>query len=65
MLTQANAVSRGDPVIIEASRGGAVIRTEGTAREDGRIGDIIDVINNRSERQIRARVEGGGLVRVP
>lgn len=65
MLTRADAVSRGDPVVIEASRGGVVIRTEGTAQQDGRIGEIIDVLNNRSGREVRARVEAPGLVRVP
>lgn len=65
MLTQANAVNRGDPVIIEALRGNVLIRTNGTASEDGGVGDVIDVINNRSGREIRARVEGNGVVRVP
>lgn len=65
MLTRADAVSRGDPVVIEAARGGVVIRTEGTAQQDGRIGEVIDVLNNRSGREIRARVEAPGLVRVP
>jgi flagella basal body P-ring formation protein FlgA len=65
MLTQANAVNRGDPVVIEAVRGGVVIRTEGTARQNGRVGDTIDVLNTRSGREVRARIEGNGLVRVP
>lgn len=65
MLAQANVIGRGDPVIIEAVRGSVIIRTEGTARQDGRIGEMIDVINNRSGREIRARVEASGRVRVP
>lgn len=65
MLTQANAVSRGDPVIIEVRRGSVLIRTEGTARENGRIGDSIDVTNNRSGISIRAQVVAPGRVRIP
>lgn len=65
MLTQANAISRGDPVIIEAKRGAVLIRTEGTAQEDGRIGDSIDVTNNRSGNSVRAQVTGPGRVQVP
>lgn len=65
MLTQANAVSRGDPVIIEARRGGVLIRIEGTAQEDGRLGDSIDVTNNRSGNRVRAQVTAPGRVQVP
>ena len=65
MLTQASVINRGDPVIIEAVRGNVIIRTEGTARQDGRVGEMIDVVNNRSGREIRARVEASGRVRVP
>lgn len=65
MLTLANAVNRGDPVIIEARRGAVVIRTEGTAQEDGRIGDMIDVTNNRTKTVIRGRVSASGRVQVP
>ena len=65
MLTLANAVSRGDSVIIEARRGTILIRTEGTAEEDGRIGEMIDVTNRRSGTVIRARVTASGRVQVP
>src|SRR5690554_3708244 len=65
MLVQATVISRGDPVVIEAVRGSVTIRTEGTARQDGRVGEIIDVINNRSGREVRARVEASGRVRIP
>ncbi|MBA4500899.1 flagellar basal body P-ring formation chaperone FlgA [Marinobacterium marinum] len=65
MLTHANAVQRGDPVIIEAGRKGVVIRAEGKAQGTGRIGDIIDVINSRSGNTIRAQVTAPGRVRVP
>lgn len=65
MLTVATVVNRGDPVVIEISRGGVAIRAEGSAQQDGRIGEMIDVLNNRSGREIRARVEGSGLVIVP
>ncbi|GAA0787600.1 hypothetical protein GCM10009109_10410 [Marinobacterium sediminicola] len=65
MLTLAHAVDRGDPVIIEARRGSVLIRTEGTAQDQGRIGDTIDVTNNRSGNRIRAQVTGPGRVQVP
>ncbi len=65
MLTQGNAISRGDPVIIEARRGAVLIRTEGTAQENGRIGDTIEVTNNRSGSEIRARITAPGRVQVP
>lgn len=65
MLTQANAVSRGDPVIIEARRGAALIRTEGTAQENGRIGESIDVTNNRSGNRVRGQITAPGRVQVP
>ncbi len=65
MLTQANAVSRGDPVIIEARRGTVLIRTEGTAQENGRIGETIDVTNSRSGNKVRAQVTAPGRVQVP
>ncbi|GAA0688617.1 hypothetical protein GCM10009104_13550 [Marinobacterium maritimum] len=65
MLTQANAISRGDAVTIEARRGGVLIRTEGTAQENGRIGETIDVTNNRSGIKVRARVTASGRVQVP
>ncbi|MBV0934064.1 flagellar basal body P-ring formation chaperone FlgA [Marinobacterium weihaiense] len=65
MLTLASAVGRGDPVILEARRGSVVIRTEGTAQEEGRIGDMIDVTNNRSGTVVRGRVTAPGRVQVP
>lgn len=60
MLTVADTVRRGDPITIEARGGGVIIRTEGTAKEDGRIGDIIDVLNNRSGAEVRARITAPG-----
>ncbi len=65
MLTLANTITRGDPVIIEARRGSVLIRTDGTAQDDGRMGDTIDVTNSRSGNTVRAQVVAPGRVRVP
>lgn len=60
MLTIATAIRRGDPVVIEARRGAVVIRTEGTAKEDGKVGETISILNSRSGVEVRARVLGPG-----
>lgn len=65
MLAQAQAIQRGDPVIIEARRGSVVIRTEGIAQENGKEGEVISVLNSRSNIEIRARITGPGRVQVP
>ncbi len=65
MLAQAMAVQRGDPVVIEARRGSILIRTEGVAQENGKEGDVISVLNSRSNIEIRARITAPGKVQVP
>ncbi|RDE22383.1 flagella basal body P-ring formation protein FlgA [Motiliproteus coralliicola] len=57
-------IKRGDSVNIQAGRGGVSVQMTGTAIEDGRKGQQIRVRNNRSGREIRARVIDSGLVSV-
>lgn len=55
-------IERGDTVNIQAGRGGVSVQVTGTALEDGRMGQQIRVRNNRSGREVRARVIGSALV---
>ncbi|WP_421866790.1 flagellar basal body P-ring formation chaperone FlgA [Motiliproteus sp.] len=57
-------IKRGDSVSIQAGRGGVSVQMTGTAIEDGRKGQQIRIRNNRSGREIRARVIDSGLVSV-
>lgn len=65
MIEQALAVSRGDQVTLESRRGSLVIRTAGTALEDGLIDQQIRVRNDQSGIEIRAIVTAPGVVQVP
>ncbi|MGN0903205.1 MAG: flagellar basal body P-ring formation chaperone FlgA [Succinivibrio sp.] len=57
-------IAKGDSVTIEAKRNGLEIKTAGTALEEGRIGDHIQVRNNKSKKNIRAVVTGPSTVQV-
>ncbi|MDF3194440.1 MAG: flagella basal body P-ring formation protein FlgA [Gammaproteobacteria bacterium HGW-Gammaproteobacteria-13] len=60
----AEAIRKGDQVVISARSGGISVRMPGEALSDGTIGKQISVRNQRSNRVIRARVVGPGQVEV-
>jgi flagella basal body P-ring formation protein FlgA len=60
----AEAIRKGDQVVISARSGGISVRMPGEALSDGLIGKQISVRNQRSNRVIRARVVGPGQVEV-
>ena len=63
-LGQAEVIRRGDQVTIHAKSGSVVVRMPGEALSDGAPGQQIRVKNLSSERVIRARVIGAGVVEV-
>jgi flagella basal body P-ring formation protein FlgA len=60
----AEAIRKGDQVVITARSGTVSVRMPGEALSDGVIGKQISVRNQRSNRVIRARVVGPGQVEV-
>lgn len=64
MLQLAEAVRRGDQVVISARSGGINVRMQGEALSGGTLGEQISVRNLTSQRVIRARVAGPGQVEV-
>jgi len=64
MLQLAEAVRRGDQVVISARSGGINVRMQGEALSGGTLGQQISVRNLTSQRVIRARVVGPGQVEV-
>ncbi|MDX1300011.1 MAG: flagellar basal body P-ring formation chaperone FlgA [Pseudomonas sp.] len=60
----AEAIRKGDQVVISARSGGISVRMPGEALSDGTVGRQISVRNQRSNRVIRARVVGPGQVEV-
>jgi flagella basal body P-ring formation protein FlgA len=63
-IRQAEAIRRGDQVVISARSGGINVRMPGEALSDGTVGKQISVRNQRSQRVVRARVVGPGQVEV-
>lgn len=63
-LQVAEAIRRGDQVVISASSGTVNVRMPGEALGDGAPGQQINVRNLRSQRVVRARVVGPGQVQV-
>ena len=63
-LEHAEVIRKGDQVIINAKSGSVVVRMPGEALSDGAPGQQIRVKNLSSERIIRARVTGPGMVEV-
>ncbi|WP_136680280.1 flagellar basal body P-ring formation chaperone FlgA [Neptunomonas sp. XY-337] len=59
-----NLVNKGDSVIIIAQKNGMSIRTQGTALDAGLAGDQIRVVNNRSQKVIKAYIKKRGQVTV-
>ncbi|WP_076578331.1 flagellar basal body P-ring formation chaperone FlgA [Aquipseudomonas alcaligenes] len=64
MLQAADAVQRGDQVVITARSGGINVRMQGEALSGGTLGQQINVRNLASQRIIRARIAGPGQVEV-
>jgi flagella basal body P-ring formation protein FlgA len=60
----AEAIRKGDQVVITARSGTINVRMPGEALSDGVIGKQISVRNQRSNRVVRARVVGPGQVEV-
>jgi flagellar basal body P-ring formation protein FlgA len=60
----AEAIRKGDQVVISARSGGISVRMPGEALSDGAVGRQISVRNQRSKRVIKARVIGPGQVEV-
>lgn len=63
-VEQAEAIRKGEQVVISARSGGMSVRTPGEALSDGAIGKQISVRNQRSKRIVKARVIGPGQVEV-
>ena len=58
VLRQPLLVRRGDAVKLIASRPGFVIETTGVAQQDGRLGEVIRVLNPVSRKVVEAEVSG-------
>lgn len=65
IVTQPDAVARGDHVIIIARSGPIAVESRGKALANGRIGEQVLVQNLRSERTLRAMITAPGRVEVP
>lgn len=63
-LDEADVVRRGDPVTIEVKSSAISVATLATALNDGYVGEMIKVRNNRSKRVVDAKVTGPGQVLV-
>lgn len=57
-------VKRGERVVIEVQQTGLTLSAVGEARQDGRVGESIKVMNVGSSREVISRVIAPGLVRV-
>lgn len=64
MLEQPKLIYKGDKLIIEAQKGALTVRMSGTALQDGRYGEQISVINDKSRLTIHGYVHSRGVVRV-
>ncbi len=62
MLEAPKAVSQGDLVSVLVENGAARIETQGVAVQSGVRGEIISILNPKSGRKYRARIEGKGSV---
>ncbi len=62
MMLPADLINKGESIIIEAKKGALVVRTQGLALENGYQGQQIRVLNERSQKEIRARVVRRGVV---
>ena len=57
-------IKRGELVIIQAQRQGIKLTAAGEAKQDGRTGEAIRVMNSNSHKEILCRVIAPGLVKV-
>jgi flagella basal body P-ring formation protein FlgA len=57
-------ILRGERVVIEAQGHGLILSAAGEAKEDGRVGESIRVVNSGSRREVLCQVVASGLVRV-
>ena len=57
-------VRRGSEVVTHARVGVVVVTGRATAREPGRLGDLISLVNDESGRQLTGRVVAAGEVEV-
>ncbi|SFM47251.1 flagellar basal body P-ring formation chaperone FlgA [Thermodesulforhabdus norvegica] len=57
-------VRRGDPVKIVFQRPGLILTAKGQVKEDGRVGDVVKVINLSSRKVIQCRVASKDVVMV-
>jgi flagella basal body P-ring formation protein FlgA len=57
-------VQRGELIAVSVESGAAHIETQGVARQAGRRGEIISVVNPKTGRAYRAKVEGKSSVTV-
>ena len=65
MLKKPDIVSRGDSVVIIASRGELVVRMPGVAMATGGMNEQINVRNESSDRIVKGWIKGPGEVHVP
>lgn len=63
-LVQTSMVKKGETVTIIAQGGGLKITALGLSRQDGALGQTINVVNQDSKKTIAARVIGPGMVEV-
>lgn len=64
LLVAATVIQRGQDVSVEARSGGLQVRMAGVARQDGALGDIIDVESKASGRVIQGVVRSAKSVEV-
>ncbi len=57
-------INRGDRVVIKAHSSGLLLTAAGEAKEDGRTGDTIRVMNSNSGKEVLCRVVASGQVEV-
>lgn len=62
MIERIPVIARGDEVVIRCAIGALEISTLGVAKEDGCIGDLINVMNKETRKRFQAEVESEGVV---
>ncbi|MEW8295308.1 MAG: flagellar basal body P-ring formation chaperone FlgA [Candidatus Thiodiazotropha sp.] len=64
LLVVQKTIKRGEQVTIVAATGSIEVRMQGKAMKNGNPGDLIPVVNVKSNKKLQARVVSEGLVRV-
>ncbi len=62
MVERIPVIARGDEVVIRCAIGSLDISTLGVAKEDGCVGDRINVMNKETRKRLQAEVESEGVV---